>query len=238
MKMSFGFRSISVLVLPLALLAAASSALAQACVGLPSGRGLLAVGFEGTDGATGEGLTFAYQAPRVSVLLQRRSLDGFTLVDDLRTSEVQVSTPLPALPVCLVAGARWTAYDNDRHEGQSWSAADPRYRTERYRMGGPYRRMRVPVGVGLGREFRLGEGVSLVPFIQPALVWEHERYAPEQDGPEQTRSAWGLGGSGGVTAAFGWLVVRTAVTHAATHDRALSSQNNWPELSAQVGVRF
>ena len=225
--------------LVLALAGWARPALAQECVGLPGGRGMLSVGFEGTDGATGQGLSFAYRTPGAAVLLQHRSLEGFTLVDDLRTSEAQASVRLPAvrLPVCLTAGAQWTAYDNDRRESESWSRADPGHVTLRHRVGGPYRRLRVPVGVSLGREFRIGERLSLVPFVQPAVVFEREAYDPEV-APEQTRSDWGLGASGGVTAAYGWLVVRSTLTHTATHEYALSSQHNFPAFSLQAGVRF
>lgn len=225
--------------LALTLFGVARPASAQECVGLPSGRGLLSVGFEGTDGATGRGLNFAYRGPSAAVLLQHRSFDGFTLVDDLSTTEAQASAKIPALrlPICLTTGAQWTAYQSDRHESTTWLGTDPGYRTERHRIGGPYRRLRVPVGVAFGREFRVGDRLTLVPYVQPAVVFERESYEPE-NGPAESRSALGWGASGGVTAAFEWFVLRSALTHTATHGYSLSSQHNFPTLSVHAGVRF
>ena len=232
-------RLLCVVCFALALLGVARPASTQECVGLPSGRGLLSVGFEGTDGATGRGLHFAYRGPSAAVLLQHRSLDGFALVDDLRTTEAQASVKIPALrlPVCVTAGAQWTAYRSDRHESTTWVGTDPHYRTERHRIGGPYRRLRVPVGIAVGREFRVGDRLSVVPFVQPAVVFERELYEPE-NGQAEKRSTLGLGASGGVTAAFEWLVLRSALTHTATHEYSLSSQHNFPTLSVHAGVRF
>jgi hypothetical protein len=177
-------RTVPLSLLALSLLSHASAAYAQECVGLPAGaRGVLTYGFEGTDGATGEGLSFAYQTSGSSVLLRHRALDGFTLVDELRTTELQASVRLPALPVCLVIRGEWTAYDNDRLESESWNAEDPGYKTERHRTGGPYRRLRIPVGVGMGGEFRLTDRLSIAPFAAPAVVYEREMYTPE--------SGWG-----------------------------------------------
>lgn len=225
--------------LALTLLASAGAAAAQQCVGVPSqGRGFLTYGFEGTDGATGEGVSFAYGTPNAAVLLHRRSMDGFTLVDDLGSTEAQLSIRLPrvALPVCLVAGGQWTAYDNEREESRSWTAREPGYVIQRNRTGGPYERVRVPVGISVGEEFRVGR-VSLTPFVTPTVVYESETYRPF-DGGAQRRTDWGYGATGGVTAAIGWLVVRPTLSHVSTHDYALSSQNNWPVASLQVGVKF
>lgn len=212
---------------------------AQECVGLPGGRGILSVGLEGTDGATGSGVAFAYQTPRASVQLQHRALDDFTVVDDLRTTDVQASVRLPGvrLPVCVTAGVQRTAYDDTRHESTEWTGQEPGHLVERHRIGGPYRRQRVPVGVSMGREFRVGRRVSLVPFIAPAVVFERETYRPET-GPAQTRSTWGLGASGGVAASLDWLVLRASLSHTSTHEYALSSKHNHPTIALHAGVRF
>lgn len=200
---------------------------------------MLTYGFEGTDGATGHGLGFAYQTPQAALLLQHRWLDGFTLVDELRTTEVQTSLRIPAIrvPICVTSGLQWTSYDNDHLVSESWSASDPGHKIERHRLGGPYRRVRIPVGVAVGHEFRLRERVSLTPFLAPGLVYERETYAPE-NGPEEARQTLGWRASGGVTAALGWLVVRPSVSHTLTQRYALSSQHNFLELSLQAGVRF
>lgn len=224
----------------LALLVLPSMASAQECVGIPSGgRGVLTYGFEGTDGATGQGLGFAYQTPGAAIILQHRWLDDFTLVDELRTTDVQLSMRVPSqhVPVCVTGGLQWTSYDNDRIESQSWNGNDPEYRTTNVRVDGPYRRARIPVGVAFGREFELGRSVSLTPFLAPGLVYEHETYAPET-GSKQVRHTLGWHANGGVTASVGWLVLRSAVRQTRTRDYALSSQHNFLELTVQAGVRF
>lgn len=236
--MNLSSRLIPAVCTGLALLGLPVAASAQECSGIPGGRGYLSVGFEGTDGATGQGVGFAYRAPAAAMVLQHRSLNDISLADDRRTSEVQFSTKVPAvrLPVCLVAGAQSTAYDNSFHESTSWGE-DPGYRTERHRMGGAYRSFRVPLGVSAGREFRVSDRLSLIPFVQPLVVLERESLQPAT-GPLQTRSDWGLGASGGITAALDWVVLRSTVTHASAHEYALSSQHNWPVVSLHAGVRF
>lgn len=223
----------------LALLGVALPAAAQECVGLPSGRGILSLGFEGTDGASGPGVSFAYQTPGASLQLQHRSLDAFAQEDDLTTSEAQGAVRLPRLrlPLCVTAGAQWTAYDYSRHESTEWSQTDPDYRIERHRIGGGYQRLRVPVGLSLGRELHVGRGVSLVPYLQPTVVLEHERLTPAGDAP-QTRLGLGWGVNGGLAVAKDWFVMRANLTHTDTHDYALSPRSNFAGLSLHFGVRF
>jgi hypothetical protein len=237
--MSIRFRLLPALFSVIAATALARPALAQACVGLPGGRGMLSVGFEGTDGATGQGVGFAYQAGNAALVLQHRSLDVFSLAGELSTSEVQASVGLPSgrLPLCLTAGVQRTAYDDDRHESTSWVSTEPEHEVRRYRVGGPYRGLRVPVGVSLGRELRVNERLSLVPFVRPAVVFQRESYQPET-GPEQTRSGWGLGAAGGVSVAYDWLVLRSTLSHTTTPRDALSTLSDFPTLSVHAGVRF
>lgn len=206
---------------------------------MPSGRGMLSVGFEGADGASGSGFSFGYRTGGATLLLRQRSLEAFTLIDDVSVTDAQASVALGAwaLSPCATAGAEWTSYDNKRLESTRRHRTDPDYEMQRTRVGGPYQRLRIPVGVGIGREFRIGARLSLVPFVQPALVFERESYTPD-NGPELKRSGWGPGVSGGVAAAFEWLVVRAVVSHAETHERSLSSTSNSPTLSVHAGVRF
>lgn len=223
----------------LAALGAVSPAPAQECVGLPGGQGLLTVGFEATDGATGQGIGFAFQTRRAAVLLQHRSLADVSLSDERNTSAIQGSVEIPdiRLPVCVAVGAEWTAYDNSFYESTTRTPAEPGYRIERYRIGGPYERLRLPVGISVGREYRIGRRLALVPFLQPAVVFDRESYRPA-GGARETRSGWGWGASGGVTVAFDWLVLRAGATHVSTRDRTLSSQANDPVVSLHAGVRF
>lgn len=234
MKTSLRLMSASLSVLALAV---AAPAHAQECVGLPGGRGMLSFGLEGTDGASGPGVSFAYQTPGASVQLQHRQLDAFAQDDEISSSEVLAAIRLPRsrLPLCVTAGAEWTDYEYSQHEG-SWTNTDGVH-TDSYRVIGGYQRMRVPVGISLGREFNLGRGVSLVPYLQPTLVWEHERFTPAGQ-PAQTRTGLGWGVNAGLAVAKDWFVVRANLTHTNTFDRALTSRNNFPGLSVHFGVRF
>lgn len=224
--------------LSLLALAAAAPAYAQECVGLPGGRGMLSLGLEGTDGASGPGVSFAYQTPGASVQLRHRQLDAFAQDDDISSSEVLAAIRLPRsrLPLCVTAGAEWSDYEYSQHEGSSWSSQDG-LRTDRYRVLGGSQRLRVPVGISLGREFNLGRGVSLVPYLQPTVVWERERFTPAGQ-PAQTRTGLGWGVNGGLAVAKDWFVARATLTHTNTFDRALTSRNNFPGLSVHFGVRF
>ena len=232
-------RLISASVSVLALTAVARPAQAQECVGRPSGRGVLSLGVEGTDGASGPGVSFAYQTPSSSLQLQHRSLDAFAQDDEISTYEAQAAVRLGRLrlPVCVTAGLQWTDYDYTWHEGSEWTQTDPEYRIERHRIGGGYQRLRVPVGISLGREFHLGRGVSLVPYVQPTVVFERERLTPAGDAP-QKRLGLGLGLNAGLAVAKDWFVLRANLTHTDTYDRALSSRNNFPGVSVHAGVRF
>ncbi|HEX2208890.1 MAG TPA: hypothetical protein VHG93_14520 [Longimicrobium sp.] len=231
-------RLISTSLSVLALSAVAPPARAQECVGLPGGRGVLSLGLEGTDGASGPGVSFAYQTPGASVQLQHRSLDAFAQSDEISESEVQAAVRLPRsrLPLCVTAGVQWTDYEYSEHAGSSWSTTD-RLRTDNYEILGGYQRLRVPVGISLGRELELGRGVSVVPYIQPTVVWERERLTPGGQAAE-TRMGLGWGVNTGVAVAKDWFVMRANFTHTSTYDRALSSRNNFPGLSVHFGVRF
>jgi hypothetical protein len=224
---------------PLVVLAlfAAAPAHAQECVGLPGGRGMLSLGLDGTDGASGTGATFAYQTPGASLQLQHRSLDAFAQQDEISESEVQAAIRLGRfrLPICLTAGVQLADYEYSEHAG-SGTGQDGIY-TDRYRIIGGYQRMRVPVGISLGREFNVGRGVSLVPYLQPTVVWERERMTPAGDAP-QTRTGLGWGVNTGVAVAKDWLVVRANLSHTNTFDRALSTRYNRPGVSLHLGVRF
>lgn len=234
-------RRLSAFASVLALLGLALPAAAQECVGLPSGRGILSLGFEGTDGASGPGVSFAYQTPGGSVQLGHRSLDAFAQEDEISETEVQAAVRLPRvrLPLCLTAGVQVTDYEYSLHAGTWYERTDagPSLRTERHRIIGGYQRVRVPVGVSLGREFNLGRGVSVVPYIQPTVVFEQERLTPGGEPPARRLGlGWGL--NGGVAIAKDWFVVRASLNHTNTHDRALTSRNNFPGLSVHFGVRF
>lgn len=212
------------------------AASAQQCLGFPTGsRGFLTFGFEGTDGATGEGLGFGYQTSGVGILLQGQSLDDFTVIDELETIEARVSyRPVKTLPICVLAGIAKTAYHSEQE--LSRSGREPGYVDERHIIGGPYRRLRVPVGIGIGREFFVGP-ITLVPYFTPALVYESETHILP-NAPGENRHAWGVSGNAGITLVAGWMVVRSSLSHAVTHEYALSSKHNFPLFTLHAGVRF
>jgi hypothetical protein len=137
-------RLISASVSALVLSAMARPAHAQECVGLPGGRGVLSFGLEGTDGASGPGVSFASQTPGASLQLQHRALAAYAQDDAISTTEAQAAVRMARfrLPVCVTAGAQWTDYDYTSHESTQWSQADPGYRIERHRIGGGYQRLR------------------------------------------------------------------------------------------------
>lgn len=244
--MRANLRLISASASVLALLAMAGPAHAQECVGLPSGRGILSLGLEGTDGATGQGAAFAYQTRGASLQLQHRSLDAFAQQDEISDTEVQGAVRLGRfrLPLCITAGVQLTDYEYSEHAG-SGTGQDGIY-TDSYRIIGGYERVRVPVGISVGREFNVGRGVSVVPYLQPTLVWESERMTPVSNvartgaggSAAQTRTGLGWGVNTGVAVAKDWLVVRANLSHTNTFERALSPRNAWPGVSLHLGVRF
>ncbi|HEX2080457.1 MAG TPA: hypothetical protein VHG08_22330 [Longimicrobium sp.] len=223
----------------LALACAAGAAQAQECVGLPGGRGMLSLGLEGMDGATGRGVSFAYQAPGASVQLHHRALDAFAQEDEISTSQAVAAVRLPRsrLPLCITVGAEWTDYEYSDHAGSSYTDG---VRTESYHVFGGYQRLRVPVGVSLGREFHVGRGASLVPYLQSTVFWERERLA-FRGGSAEERPGWGVGLNTGLAVAKDWFVVRANLAQTKTSfDRSpiLNRRNDVPVLSVHFGVRF
>jgi hypothetical protein len=234
--MKLNLRLLSASLSALTLLAAAPAP-AQECVGLPSGRGTLSLGFEGTDGASGRGVAFSYQTGGTNLQLQHRSLDAFAQQDEISETDVQAAVRLTRLrlPLCITAGAQVTDYEYSEHAGSG--PGEGGVYTDSYRIIGGYQRLRVPVGISLGREVNVGRGVSLLPYLQPTVVFESERMTPAGQAP-QTRTGLGLGLNTGVAVAKDWFVLRANLTHTNTHERALSSRNNFAGLSLHLGVRF
>jgi hypothetical protein len=225
----------------LALACAAGPARAQECVGLPGGRGMLSLGLEGTDGASGPGVSFAHQTPGASVQLRYRALDAFAQDDEISTYETMAAVRLPRsrLPLCVTVGAEWTDYEASEHAGSLWSSEDG-IRTDSYRVIGGYQRLRVPVGISLGREFHVARGVSLVPYLQSTLYWEREQLTT-RGGYAQERLGSGLGVNAGLAVAKDWFVARVSLANTKTsYDRSpfWRRDPNSPVLSVHFGVRF
>jgi hypothetical protein len=226
----------------LAVLGAARPVAAQECVGLPGGRGILSLGVEESDGATGPGVSFAYQMPGASLQLQHRSLEALAQEDEISNSGVQAAVRLPRarLPLCLTVGAEWTRFEASERAGREWSETEPGVRINSYRILGGYQRLRVPLGISVGREFDAGGGVSLVPYLQGTWYWERERLTPS-GGYMQERLGNGLGLNTGLAVAKDWFVVRADLAHTGTsYDRSpfWNRETNTPVLSLHFGVRF
>lgn len=225
------FLAIGLLLLP-------TSLSAQTCSGLPWGRGLLAIGFQGTDGATGRGGSFAYQGAEGSARIDFSSLDTFALIDRQETFSVTLTRALPQvrLPLCLSVGVERTGYRADRTESISQSADNPDLLIERQRLIGAYRRWRLPVTLDLGHQLTFARTIELVPSLRAGVAYEAEHL--RSIGGPVSRDAVGpvLGAS--LTAAWDWFVIRADVDHTWTRDSTLSRFNNFPILAAQLGVRF
>lgn len=213
---------------------------AQQCVGLPAaGRALATYGFEGTDGATGESFGLALLQGRTTLLLQRRRLEMFMLAGDVTATEGQISTRLGDGPLCAVLGLSRTAYDVDWVESTQFvtERGGTRYEIDRRRVEGPYQRIRLPVGIAVGRQFAPTRWLAVSSFVNPALVMDWERF-DRVNAPAEMRTAVGLAGSAGVTLGVSRVVLRSTVSHAFTTDELLSGQTNGPALSVQLGLLF
>jgi hypothetical protein len=212
-------------------------AAAQQCLGMSHDtRGYFSYGVEGTDGASGEGFTIGLRVGSASVHLQRRTLEPASLVDDMETVQGVAAVPLrTALPLCLTAGLGRTGYDDDRVNvfGQD----EEGNLIQRGTAAGPYLRLQAPAGIALGRELRLSNRIAVGGFINPALVYEYERYE-SFNGATATRGGVGLGITTGVSASYGRLMLRSTLSSLSSHNYTLNGYNNFPFLSLQLGVRF
>ena len=212
-------------------------AAAQECVGLaPDAKGYIAYGLEGTDGASGDGFSVGVRVRGVGLHLQRRTLEPVNLVDDMQTVQAMVAVPLKTrLPLCVTAGFGWTGYDDDRVDIFG-NDADGNL-IERGTAAGPYLRLQTPVGVSLGRELRIGKKLGLGGFVNPALVYEYEKYE-SFDATTVKRDGLGLGITTGGSASYGRVMLRATLASLSSHNYTLNGYNNFPFFSAQLGVRF
>jgi hypothetical protein len=215
----------------------AANAAAQECQGLSnSGRGYFAYGFEGTDGATGEGFTLGLRFPSAGIQLQRRSLEQVNLVDEMETLQGLASFPvIKSLPLCVTAGLGWTGYDDDR-VNVFGTDAEGNF-IQRGTAAGPYMRLQAPVGVSLGKELRLGSKFAVGGFVNPSLVYEFEKYE-SFSGATDKRSGIGLGFTTGLSVSYSRLLLRSTMSSLSSRTYTLNGFNNFAFLSVQLGVKF
>lgn len=213
-------------------------AAAQSCFGMPAGAGVFSWGFRGTDGATGTGFLVGTEREGFGVMGGLASMEMWAYGDEARLAELRVSrrhTPGP-VAVCTFTGFERTSYTIDRHFMTRYDP-DLDETIEHHRIEGEFARIRLPVGMAVGREFRQGRTLGVIPHVAAALIYEHERViAPE--GGATRRGILALGATAGLTVRVGSVFVRSTLEHLTTHDNALSGRNNFPVLSLDLGVIF
>jgi hypothetical protein len=224
-----------------ALVTTSTTLAAQECAGIPGGgRGFLALGPSGTDGASGTGFSFAYRRTTAALQASYQSLGVFAYANEQKTRTVQGSLRVKALRGCVTAGAKWQAWNTDRDDNTSWDASRPTIVVEEHTIGGNYDRVRLPVGVSFGRSFQV-KRLSIVPYANPHVALELEDFqstVPNDDAPSQSRRSFGGGLELGAALRVGWFVMRTSVNNTNTADRALSGKRNSADLAMHFGVIF
>jgi hypothetical protein len=222
-----------------ALFATAGPAIAQECLGLSAtSRGYFSYGFEGTDGATGEGFTVGVRLGQGALQLQRRTLEPVSVVDDIESVNAQVAWPVTKkLPICVVAGLAWTGYDTDRIN--SWSTDIEGNVVQSGTAGGPYLRLRVPLGISIGKELKLTKRFSVGGFLNNSLLYDYERFDSAVMDRELKRNGFGVAATGGLSLNYSRLMLRPTFTHFTTlNGKSFDEYNDFPFLSIQLGVRF
>lgn len=232
-------RSYSASLLIIALFASAGPAMAQECLGLSStSRGYFSYGFEGTDGATGEGFTLGVRLGQGAVQLQRRTLEPASVVDDIESLNAQIAWPITKkLPLCVVTGLAWTGYDTDRIN--MWSTDGNGNVVQSGTEGGPYLQLRVPLGVSIGKELKLSKRFSVGGFLNNSLLYDYERFDSVSQDRELTRNGFGVAATAGLSLNYSRIMLRPTFTHFSTlNGRSFDEYNDFPFLSIQLGVRF
>ncbi len=215
----------------------AANAAAQECQGLSnSARGYFSYGFEGTDGASGEGFSLGLRFGAGSMQLQRRSLEQVNLVEEMESLQGVAAFPLmKRLPLCATAGVTWTGYDDDRINIAGNDAEGKLIQREM--AAGQYLRVQVPVGISLGKELQLGSKFAVGGFVNPSLVYEFEKYE-SFNGATAERGGVGLGFTAGLSVSYSRLLLRSTLSSLSSHNYTLNGFNNFPFLSLQLGVKF
>jgi hypothetical protein len=234
-------RARSLLLFVATLITSSGTLVAQECVGIPKGgKGFLALGPSGTDGASGTGISFAFHGANRSILTSYQSLGVFAYANQQKTRALQANFRVKALHGCVTTAAKWQAWDTERDDNASWSIDDPDVIIERHTIGGNYDRLRIPVGLSFGRTISW-KSISVTPYANPFVAFENEQLKTHQtDTPPEThiRSAFGGGLEFGFGLRAGWFTTRSLVNVTNTRDRALSGKKNWADLAMHFGVVF
>lgn len=224
-------RKIAALAFGMAVTISAEAA-AQECLGITAGsRGYASYGVEGTDGVTGQAATVGLRLSDFNVQLHARVMDpgGRTFSSGvngrMHTVELQVARPITKkLPLCLFSGLGWTGYDLEHFSAGETSS-------------GGYTQLRVPLGISLGKEFKLTENLGVSTFVQNAALYQFERFDPS-DVRASSQSTLGIGMTAGLGLTYGRLMLRSTISNYKTLSSPVGLYNDFPYMSLQVGVKF
>jgi hypothetical protein len=218
----------------------AMSAAAQECVGIsPGSRGYASFGLEGTDAVTGYAGTLGLQLRDFTVQLHGRRMDQghsgridlANSADHVKTVQLQVAHPITSkFPLCVFGGFGWTGYTLERTLRVS--------PTEQQFVTGGYTQVRVPVGISLGKEFKLTENFRVSTFAQNAVMYEFEKYDPDQQERKTHHNTLGIGMTAGLGVSYGPLMLRSTISNYKALKNGVGLYNDFPFMSLQLGVKF
>ena len=204
------------------------NAAAQECLGISAGsRGYASYGVEGTDGVTGQALTVGLTVRDFSLQLHGRRMDpgGTTfsggVVGRMHTLQLQAAHPITKkLPLCIFGGFGWTGYNMERENVNS-----------------PYTQLRAPLGISLGKEFKLTDQFSVSTFVQNAALFDVERFE-RGGGFTSNQFNLGVGMAAGLGLSYGPLMLRSTISNYKTLRSSPALYNDFPYMSLQLGVKF
>jgi hypothetical protein len=216
-----------------------AEAAAQECLGISAGsRGYVSYGVEGTDGVTGQAATVGLRLSDFNVQLHGRLMDpGGTsfsggVTGSVKTIEAQVAYPITKkVPLCVFAGLGWTNYKLERTG--FFGGTEPTTET------GPFTQLQVPIGISLGKEFRVTERFRVSGFVQNAALYRFERYdSGLASGGYRTHNTLGLGVTVGAGLSYGPLMLRSTISNHKTLNNSVGLYDDFPYMSLQLGVKF
>jgi hypothetical protein len=132
------------------------------------------------------------------------------------------------VPLCLFGGLGWTGYTLQRVISLPTDAQEF--------MVGEYTHLRVPIGISLGKEFKITEKFRLSTFAQNAVMYEFEKYRPEQR--EFEHNTLGIGMTAGLGLSYGPIMLRSTISNYKAFSDGVGLYNDFPFMSLQLGVKF
>lgn len=220
--------------LVVALLAAPLAAtVAQACVGNPdAGRGVIAAGFSGTDGAVGTAVSLGYRTSRVTFLLLRTSLSN-SMIDPMTSWAGHAAMRIAKSSVCVVTGVEVARFDTQLEANTYWVTPtgginDP--------LGGKYAMYAMPILVQTGSAHQLFD-VGVRPFAVAGAVLQSERFDP-RNGDLMKRAQIVPRVGVGLTLAVKRLVIQSTLTNRSAPHYSLAGWHNYASVQLKAGFRY